>query len=240
MAISRLKMLILEFQEYGRNWAVCIILKLSTQELVFQHPGHEKAQTYSFQEDSFGEPIETDGDPAKQPFCPFSLPEDDYSDMMFAKRLASDGSSSPPLLAHQFSAASIEGARAARRYSTVDDTDGMHPQQYARKCVCSVYPDPRSSPASISGQKLGRATRTSKGARSSLLAEVSTVGERQESKGSVDQGTDEGQKDDEEDGVATEEDENDSKAAPTVKSTSKASKGAASKINGSRRSGRKR
>ena len=240
MAITRHKMLILEFQEYGRNWAVCIISRSSTQELVCQRLGHEKAQTYSFQEDSFGEPIQTDGDPAKQPFCPFSLPEDDYSDLMFAKRLASDGTSSPPLLAHQFSGASAEGARAARRYSTVDDTDGMHPQQYARKCACSVYPDPRSSPASTSGQKLGRTTRTSKGARTSLLAEVSTVGERQEVKGSMDQGADEGQKDDEEDGVATEEDENDSKAAPTVKTTSKASKGAASKINGSRRSGRKR
>ena len=240
MAISRHKMLILEFQEYGRNWAVSIILRLSTQELVFQNLGHEKAQTDSSQEDSFGEPIQTDGDPAKQPFCPFSLPEDDYSDLMFAKRLASDGTSSPPLLAHQFSSASIEGARAARRHSTVDDTDGMRPQQYARKYACSVYPDPRSSPASISGQKLGRTTRTSKGARTSLLAEVSTVGEGQESKGSMNQGADEGQNDNEEDGVATEEDENDSKAAPTVKSTSKASKGAASKTSGSRRSGRKR
>ncbi|KAM0797297.1 CT20 family protein [Usnea florida] len=176
-------------------------------------------ETLDAREDSFGEPIQTDGDPAKQPFCPFSLPEYDYSDLMFAKRLASDGTSSPPLLAHQFSS----GARAARRYSTVDDTD-----------------DPRSSPASISGQKPGRTTRTSKGARTSLLAEVSTVEEGQESKGSMNQGADEGQNDDEEDGVATEEDENDSKAAPTVKSTSKASKGAASKISGARRSGRKR
>ena len=139
MAISRHKMLILEFQEYGRNWAVCIILRLSTQELVFQNMGHEKAQTYNFQEDSFGEPIQTDGDPAKQPFCPFSLPEDDYSDLMFAKRLASDGTSSPPLLAHQFSGASVDGTRAVRRYSTVDDTDGMHPQQFARVRMLSLF-----------------------------------------------------------------------------------------------------
>lgn len=100
-------------------------------------------------------------------------------------------------------------------------------------------PDPRSSPASISGQKISRNTRTSKGTRTSLLAEVSTIGGRQGSKGSVDQGTDDGQKDDEDDGEAMGEDENDSKAA-TLKDTSKASKGAAIKSNASRRSGRKR
>ena len=102
-----------------------------------------------------------------------------------------------------------------------------------------ILPDPHSSPASISGQKLGRNTRTSKGTRTSLLAEVSTVGGRQGSKGSVDQGTDDGQKDDEDDGEAMEGDENDSKAA-TLRDTSKVSKGASSKNNASRRSGRKR
>ena len=72
-----------------------------------------------------------------------------------------------------------------------------------------------------------------------MLAEVSTVGERQGSKGSVDHGTDDGQKEDEEVREGLEEDENDSKAS-TLKDTSKASKGAASKNNASRRSGRKR
>ena len=159
---------------------------------------------------------------------------------MFAKRLASEGTSSPPLLAHQLSGTSVEGGRAARRYSTVDDTDGMDAHHSARKCGSSVNsPDPRSSPASISGQKLGRNTRTSKGTRTSLLAEVSTVGGRQGSKGSVDQGTDDGQKDDEEDGEAIEEGENDSKAA-MLKDARKLSKGAATKKNASRRSGRKR
>lgn len=46
--------------------------------------------------------------------------------MMFAKRLALEGSSSPPLLAHQLSGMPVEGGSAARRYSTVDDTDGKH------------------------------------------------------------------------------------------------------------------
>ncbi|KAF6220585.1 hypothetical protein HO133_003018 [Letharia lupina] len=183
-------------------------------------------ETLDAREDAFGEPIQMDGDPAEQPFCPFALPEDEYRDMMFGKRLAGEGTSSPPLLAHQLSGMSVEGGRAARRYSTVDDTDVN-------------VPDPRSSPASISGQKISRNTRTSKGTRTSLLAEVSTIGGRQGSKGSVDQGTDDGQKDDEDDGEAMGEDENDSKAA-TLKDTSKASKGAAIKSNASRRSGRKR
>lgn len=73
----------------------------------------------------------------------------------------------------------------------------------------------------------------------SLLAEVSRVGERQGSKGSVDQGTDDGQKEDEEGGEAMDEYEDDSKAA-TPKDTSKPPKGVMSKTNASRRSGRKR
>lgn len=202
--------------------------------------GSRGTYTYALQEDTFGEPIQIDGDPSKQPFHAFVLPEDEYWDMMFAKRLAPEGTTSPPLLGHQLSGTSVEGGRAARRYSTVDDTDGMHAHYSVRECGSSMnFPDPRSSPASISGHKLGRNTRTSKGTRTSLLAEVSTVGVRQGSKGSVDQGTDNGQKDDEEDGEAMEEDENDSKSA-TQKDTGKASKGAASKNNASRRSGRKR
>lgn len=181
-----------------------------------------------------------DGDPSKQPFCLFALPEDEYQDMMFAKRLAPEGTSSPPLLGHQLSGISVEGGRAIRRHSTVDDTDGKHAKQSAWKRRGSAdFPDPRSSPASISGQRLGRNTRTSKGTRTSLLAEVSMVGGRQGSKGSVDQGTDDGQKEDEEDGEAMEEDEGDIKAV-RPKDTSKVSNRAASRNNVSRRSRRKR
>ena len=92
---------------------------------------------------------------------------------------------------------------------------------------------------SVGGPKKGRNTRASKGTRTSLLAEVSTVGGRQGSKGSVDQGIDDSQKDEEEGGEAMEEDENDDKAA-MLKDSSKASKGIASKNTASRRSGRKR
>lgn len=69
-----------------------------------------------------------DDDPAEQPFHPFALPDDEYWDMMFAKRLEPEGTSSPPILAHQLSGIAVEVGRAARRYSTVDDTDGMHAQ----------------------------------------------------------------------------------------------------------------
>ena len=55
----------------------------------------------------------------------------------------------------------------------------------------------------------------------------------------MDQGTDNGQKDEEEVGEAMAEDEDDSKAA-MLKDTSKASKGTASKNSVTRRSGRKR
>ena len=103
-------------------------------------------------------------------------------------------------------------------------------------------PDPRSSPASVSGQRIGRNTRASKGTRTSLLAEVSTVGGRQGNKGSTERGPDEGQKEDEDGGDAMEEEENESKAS-VQKDASKVSKGPALKHNThntSRRSGRKR
>ena len=55
----------------------------------------------------------------------------------------------------------------------------------------------------------------------------------------MDQGTDDGQKEDEEGGEAMDEYEDDSKAA-TPKDTSKPPKGIMAKTNASRRSGRKR
>lgn len=83
---------------------------------------------------------------------------------MFARRLAPEGTSSPPLLAHQLSGMSVEGGRAARRYSTVEDTDGMHTLVYARKCEGSVtfqthvhrqhQPEDRRKAATLERQRL--------------------------------------------------------------------------------------
>lgn len=60
-------------------------------------------------------------DSKNEPFCPFTLPEDEFGEMMFAKRFKPEGSSSPPILPYHPSAGSGAGAR---RQSAVEDTDG--------------------------------------------------------------------------------------------------------------------
>lgn len=57
----------------------------------------------------------TDGSDDSELYCPFELPEDEYGDLMFARRLALEGSSSPATSGHPES----------RRGSTVADTDGQ-------------------------------------------------------------------------------------------------------------------
>lgn len=71
------------------------------------------------QEDGFGYAIHND--PAEEPFCDFILPDEDYRDMTFARRLEAEGTSSPPSLPYQLTGGL---GRAARRHSTVEDTDG--------------------------------------------------------------------------------------------------------------------
>ncbi|EEP78794.1 conserved hypothetical protein [Uncinocarpus reesii 1704] len=93
------------------------------------------------------DPFATDGsedvDVSNEPYCPFSLEEEEYGDMMFERRLAPDGSSSPP----------PSLPLPSQRGSTIADTD-----------------EPRSSPApSRGGRRRGRATRRTMGTRSSKL-----------------------------------------------------------------------
>ncbi|GAD96536.1 CT20 family protein [Paecilomyces variotii No. 5] len=84
-----------------------------------------------------------DADPSKEPYCPFELPEDEYGDMMFARRLAVEASLSP----------TTSGQPESRRGSTVADTD-----------------EPRSSPAPSRGRRTNRTTRTAtRGTRSTRL-----------------------------------------------------------------------
>ncbi|KAL4978432.1 CT20-domain-containing protein [Aspergillus desertorum] len=59
---------------------------------------------------------EVDG---KEVYCPFKLPEDEYGDLMFERRLAMEGSSSPAPSGHPES----------RRGSTAADTDGSSPMR---------------------------------------------------------------------------------------------------------------
>ncbi|MCJ1270311.1 hypothetical protein MMC22_010207 [Lobaria immixta] len=91
-----------------------------------------------------------DGDSTKEPFCQFSLPYDEYGELMFAKRLAPEGSFSPPSLQRQPSG---ESDNETRRQSTIDDTDDQ------------------PSPTSAIGQRPSRGTR---GSRRSQLQAVST------------------------------------------------------------------
>ncbi|KAL8720759.1 MAG: hypothetical protein Q9225_002425 [Loekoesia sp. 1 TL-2023] len=56
-------------------------------------------------------------------FYQFSLPREEYGEMMFAKRLAPEGTSSPFETARPQSVASTSAA-ATRRGSTVEDTEG--------------------------------------------------------------------------------------------------------------------
>lgn len=54
----------------------------------------------------------------KEPFYEFSLPEDEYGELMFAKRLAPEDSLSPPPLP------SVESEIGTRRQSTIEDSEG--------------------------------------------------------------------------------------------------------------------
>ncbi|MCJ1468237.1 hypothetical protein MMC07_006865 [Pseudocyphellaria aurata] len=96
-------------------------------------------------ENFFGDLRTDDEVHTKDPFCQFSLPDDEFGEMMFAKRLAPEGSFSPLSLQRQPS------GESDRRQSTIDDTD-----------------DPHSSPASAVGQRPSRGTRGSR--RSQLQA----------------------------------------------------------------------
>ena len=86
-------------------------------------------------------------------YCPFELPYDEYGDMMFERRLAAEGSSSPVTSRHAES----------RRGSTVAGTDGKLRQ---RSHGVSFQPlnkpdtEPRSSPAPSRGRKSTRGTRS--------------------------------------------------------------------------------
>lgn len=48
-------------------------------------------------------------------YCPFELPQEEFGEMMFERRLARDGSSSPP----------ASPRPASRRGSTARETDGI-------------------------------------------------------------------------------------------------------------------
>ncbi|KAL4774717.1 chromatin modification-related protein EAF7-domain-containing protein [Aspergillus nidulans var. acristatus] len=69
-------------------------------------------------EDSLITDVSDDVD-GKEVYCPFELPEDEYGDLMFERRLAMEGSPSPAPSGHPES----------QRGSTVADTDGSFPMR---------------------------------------------------------------------------------------------------------------
>lgn len=85
---------------------------------------------------------------SKEPYFNFDLPDEEYKDLMFDRRLALEGSRSPSTLSSQFPS---EQSSRNQRQSTVDDTD-----------------DPRSSPASVLGTAAVRGTRSKPAGKSQL------------------------------------------------------------------------
>ncbi|KAL9004246.1 MAG: hypothetical protein Q9188_002936 [Gyalolechia gomerana] len=123
-------------------------------------------------ENAFIHASSTDSDQHDQKYYPFSLPRDDYAEMMFKRRLAPTGSPSPSDSAPSPSVASTSAA-ATRRASTVEDTE-----------------DPRSSPASIREMRITRKSHSTRSTLRSQLNEVTSLQEqRRNSKASVDEGS---------------------------------------------------
>lgn len=66
-------------------------------------------------EDALVADTSDEAEPPAELYCPFELPDDEFGDLMFDRRLAKDGSSSPVASPHAES----------RRGSPVPDTEGM-------------------------------------------------------------------------------------------------------------------
>ncbi|KAJ5627979.1 hypothetical protein N7490_010207 [Penicillium lividum] len=124
-------------------------------------------------EDSVITEMNEDEDGVSERYCPFELPYDEYGDLMFERRLATEGSSSPVMSRHADS----------RRGSTVADTD-----------------EPRSSPAPSRGRKSTRGTRqTARETRSTRLhVEIGTGSHEKSSESDLDSGEETPVNDDEE------------------------------------------
>jgi MRG-binding protein len=135
-----------------------------------------QALTHSRQEDNYGEAIPDANDPASEPFVPFKLPRDEYGGMMHERRLAPEGSFSPPTLEHQLSTESHEGFT---RRSTIEDSEGVFTWMVLIQAKAYDL-EPRSSPASVRGAKATRGRRG--GRRSALLQEEATPKARSTSK----------------------------------------------------------
>lgn len=188
--------------------------------------------------------VADDGDGSRELYCPFELPEDEYGEMMFERRLAMEGSASPEQ--------SVQGD--SRRPSTVADTDG-----WLLRVPCSTtllthrrFTEPRSSPAPSSrGRKPGRGGRqAARGTRSSRLHVEVERNRKSSGTGEEDDDSEENDEDDEDgtdggkyESEGDEEGDGDTGGSPTTRSTraqtsrTKQKRGGAT---GTRRGGRRR
>ncbi|GFF51765.1 chromatin modification-related protein EAF7 [Aspergillus udagawae] len=178
-------------------------------------------------EDSLITEPSDDPDGSKDFYCPFELPEDEYGDLMFERRLAMEGSASP----------NPSAQAESRRGSTIADTD-----------------EPRSSPAPSRGRKGTRSARQgTRGTRSMRLqVEIEPrkgLGTGEEDVGSEETGANEEGDEEGSDGAQddSEEDEaeGDTGGSPTTRSTraqttKSRQKGGRGGGTGTRRGGRRR
>ncbi|KAI4105168.1 MAG: hypothetical protein LQ339_003499 [Xanthoria mediterranea] len=116
-------------------------------------------------ENAFSRASSPDGEESEMPSHQFTLPKDEYGKMMFDRRLAPEGSSSPPASTRPPSADSTSMA-ATGRASTIEDTEDL-----------------RSSPASMRGARTTGSARQTRSTRRSQLHEVSSLPTQQRSSG---------------------------------------------------------
>ncbi|KAK2801959.1 hypothetical protein FQN50_007515 [Emmonsiellopsis sp. PD_5] len=176
--------------------------------------------------------LATDGsgevEQAQEPYCLFELPEDEYGDMMFERRINPEGSMSPPM-----------SGIGSRRPSTIADTDGKNKVTfsehilYIAKTKRKVAPEPRSSPAPSRGRRGQRGGRsTTRGTRSSRLHAETENGKGRQGKASPvkeDDTADDGEDEEgEEEGTETGEGE-ETDTAPARSTRTQSSRGKSKK-----------
>ena len=119
-----------EYRAFGRNSGRFTIYRRSMSGWVFHSSSGScfglsslllTGITNGLQEDAVITDTSDDAENAKDLYCPFELPDDEFGEMMWDRRFAKEGSSSPP--------GSLRAE--SRRGSTVPDTDGM----FAYICV---------------------------------------------------------------------------------------------------------
>ncbi|OAX84505.1 hypothetical protein ACJ72_01121 [Emergomyces africanus] len=119
-------------------------------------------------ESSFATDGSGDLEPAQEPYCPFQLPYDEYGEMMFERRIAPEGTSSPPmsLLEDREGLVQLQ-TQMVRDPITLPNNPWMLIQQTLTE---HKLPEPRSSPAPSRGRRANRSMRpTTRGTRSSRL-----------------------------------------------------------------------